>query len=221
MAHELMAQAQSAGCLRLDGHEPSPEELRVKADAQKLVADMRRVIESAQLAELYKLFTYYDLLHRVAYCRPVDKAFRADVEKRFFSAWTSGDSEISEADVYAMVAPKVRANMAGIDNRYLATYKQLKRGWVKELQTTGKFTATTAAESYARLTQLISDELSDVVEGGKEAERAFKQRIVEANTDADLDADLDMIISDNARRGAYRLFMQRAEFLGLLRTELA
>lgn len=163
---------------------------------------------------------YYDfvlrhkILYRVGFHEMPSQKFRDDMMRRFFESWQAGNAAISEAEIYAMIAPKVRANAAAVDPRYYSAYYRLKTAWTRELNLHDTFRNVSPAENYSRLMQLIADNLSGCYPRGKKEADERKQRWVAAN----LVADPTLLDSDT--REAYRRFLAKADFLGLTRREL-
>lgn len=207
-AHRLMERAQAAGCLHIDGHVPSREERALCAEIRDFTRELKGVIEEAAPEHLYQLTTYYDMLYRVGFHEMPSQKFRDDMMQRFFESWQAGNAAISEAEIYALIAPKVRANAAAVDPRYYSAYYKLKTAWTRELRTRNSFRDVTPAENYSRLMQLIADNLSGCYPGGKREADEHKQRWIRAN----LVADPSLLDPDT--RESYRRFLAKATFLG-------
>ncbi len=203
-----MERAQEAGCLNIDGHVPSREERALCAEIRVFARELRDMIPDAAPEHLYELTTYHDMLHRVGFHEVPPQKFSEDMQRRFFESWTGGKAAVSEAEIYAMIAPKVRANAAAVDPRYYSAYYRLKKAWIRELSVRDSFRGVSQAENYRRLSQLLADNLSDCYPGGKAEAQARKQRWVTAN----LVSDPSLLDSDT--REAYRRFLAKAEFLG-------
>lgn len=213
-AHRLMERAQAAGCLHIDGHVPSREERALCAEIRDFTRELKGVIEEASPENLYQLITYYDMLYRVGFHEAPSQKFRDDMMRRFFESWMAGNVAISEAEIYAMIAPKVRANAATVEPRYYSAYYRLKTAWTRELRNRDSFRNVSPSENYSRLMQLIADNLSGCYSGGKKEADERKQRWVRAN----LVADPSLLDPDS--RESYRRFLAKATFLGLTRREL-
>ena len=210
-AHRQMERAQAAGCLHIDGHVPSREERALCAEIRDFTRELKGVIEEAAPEHLYQLTTYYDMLYRVGFHEVPSQKFRDDMMRRFFESWQAGNAAISEAEIYAMIAPKVRANAATVEPRYYSAYYRLKTAWTRELRTRNSFRNVSPAENSSLLMQLIADNLSGCYPGGKREADEHKQRWVRANLVA------DPTLLDPDTREAYRRFLAKATFLGLTR----
>ncbi len=209
-----MERAQDAGCLHIDGHVPSREECMICVEIRAFARELRRMIPAAPAEYLHELTAYYDMLHRVGFHEAPPQKFREEMQRRFFESWTSGNAAISESEIYAMIAPKVRADASTVEPRYYSAYYRLKMAWTRELNLHDSFRNVSPAENYRRLMQLIADNLSGCYPGGKKEADRHKRRWVTANLVPDL------TLLDRDTREAYRRFLARADFLGLTRREL-
>lgn len=207
-AHKLMERAQEAGCLHIDGHVPSREERALCAEIRDFTRELKRTIEDAAPEDLYRLTTYYDMLYRVGFHEVPSQKFRDDMMHRFFESWMGGNESISEAEIYALISPKVRADAAAVDPRYYSAYYKLKTAWTRELNLHDTFRNVSPTENYSRLMQLIADNLSGCYPGGKKEADEHKQRWVRANLVA------DPTLLDPDTRESYRRFLAKADFLG-------
>ena len=178
-AHRLMERAQKAGCLHIDGHVPSREERALCAEIRDFTRELKGVIEDAAPEHLYRLTTYYDMLYRVGFHEAPSQKFRDDMMRRFFESWEAGNAAISEAEIYAMIAPKVRANAAAVEPRYYSAYYRLKTAWTRTESSRhipqriacGKLQPPDAA--YRRQSQRM---LSRRQKGGRRAQTALDTR---------------------------------------------
>lgn len=220
-AHQLMTRAQLAGCLNIDGHVPSREERTLQSEIRKFVRSLRNNFDNCKPKYFYPLLSYHDMLYRVGFHEAPPRKFREDVIARIFEEWEKGDSWISEADLYAIVAPQVRARNPQLNPRYFSVYYRLRESWCRWLRHHDSFminvdassreNGMTYAENYRRLTQLVSDNLSAYFPND---EKECKSRWVAANL-IDPNDEYVLFLS-NEDEMEYHRFMTKASFLRLL-----
>lgn len=220
-AHQLMTRAQLAGCLNIDGHIPSREERALQIEIRVFVKKLRELIGDCKPKYLYPLLSYHDMLYRVGFHEAPPRKFREDIIARIFEEWEKGDSGISEADLYAIVAPQVRAHNPQLNPRHFSVYYRLRESWCQWLRHHDSFminvdassreNGMTYAENYRRLTQLVSDNLSAYFPND---EKECKSRWVAANL-IDPNDEYVLFLS-NEDEMEYHRFMTKASFLRLL-----
>lgn len=219
-AHQLMTRAQLAGCLNIDGHVPSREERTLQSEIRVFVKELRELIGDCKPRYLYPLLSYHDMLYRVGFHEAPPRTFREDVVARIFEEWEKGGSGISEADLYAIVAPQVRARNPQLNPRHFSVYYRLRESWCRWLRHYDSFmeaaasrgeSGITYAENYRRLTQLISDNLSAYFPND---EKERKSRWVAANLI--VPNDEYVLFLSNEDEMEYHRFMTKASFLRLL-----
>lgn len=220
-AHQLMTRAQLAGCLNIDGHVPSREERSLQIEIRLFVKELRELIDNCKPKYLYPFLSYHDMLYRVGFHEAPPRKFREDIIARIFEEWEKGDSGISEADLYAIVAPQVRARNPQLNPRHFSVYYRLRESWCRWLRhhdsfminvdTSSRENGMTYAENYRRLTQLISDNLSAYF---PEDEKERKRRWVAANII--VPNDEYVLFLSNEDEIEYHRFMTKASFLRLL-----
>lgn len=220
-AHQLMTRAQLAGCLNIDGHVPSREERALQSEIREFARSLRNNFDNCKPKHLYTLLSYHDMLYRVGFHEAPPRKFREDIIARIFEEWEKGDSGISEADLYAIVAPQVRARNPQLNPRHFSVYYRLRESWCRWLRHHDSFminvnassreNGMTYAENYRRLTQLISDNLSAYF---PEDEKERKSRWVAANLI--VPNDEYVLFLSNEDEMEYHRFMTKASFLRLL-----
>lgn len=219
-AHQLMTRAQLAGCLNIDGHVPSREERALQSEIREFARSLRNNFDNCKPKHLYPLLSYHDMLYRVGFHEAPPRKFREDIIARIFEEWEKGDSGISEADLYAIVAPQVRARNPQLNPRHFSVYYRLRESWCRWLRHHDSFMEAAAsrgergityAENYRRLTQLISDNLSAYFPND---EKERKSRWVAANLI--VPNDEYVLFLSNEDEMEYHRFMTRASFLRLL-----
>ena len=220
-AHQLMTRAQLAGCLNIDGHVPSREERALQSEIREFARSLRNNFDNCKPKYLYPLLSYHDMLYRVGFHEVPPRKFREDVVARIFEEWEKGDSGISEADLYAIVAPQVRARNPQLNPRHFSVYYRLRESWCRWLRHHDSFminvnassreNGMTYAENYRRLTQLVSDNLSAYFPND---EKERKSRWVAANII--VPNDEYVLFLSNEDEMEYNRFLKKAAFLRLL-----
>lgn len=173
----LLMHAQAAGCMDCDGHRHSPEERRVLAALRRHADATARMIPGLPPAAALELWEVHEMMHRVGYRRLPDQGLKEMCGRRAIGAWAAGDTAISEAAVYGLLAQKAR------NGRMAGAFRSLRDRWMRSLAAADSFPGVPPAESLRRLTIVIGEDLRHWF-GPKAA--AKTARLISANSAGDI-----------------------------------
>lgn len=200
-SHYLVMKAQLAGNMYYDGHAPSGAEREIAEQCRSLCGRIARRLTECRENEIPELLESYDVACRLGNnCAP-DVRFIDSYKRRVFDAWKSGHGDVSESQVFGVIAPYVSCRSGKVVKEYVSAYTSIKDRWVATLIRHNRFPDTTAYESYRRLALLTRCDLEGYFNGSSRDAVEAKRRWYAENRVSDLTTIGTLILR------AYRSFV--------------
>lgn len=167
-SHLLMIEAQLLGTGYYLDTDRKQSEIEIKA--RSLCGAIKQLLPGCKEEYITPLLDCYSFLYTIAYRKFLSPTLIATQLQRFFSAWQSGDKNISESDIYALILFTLRSIQSASEKLsptasgteiltadQLLTFLSLRDKWLTTLRTYNYFPEVTTFENYRRLTLLTEE----------------------------------------------------------------
>lgn len=158
--HLIVMRAQNAGNFVIDGHDPADEELAVATEAAKLARHIQRLLDTCKDEDIITLAECFDNAYRIGYKRMPDPAYIDRLHRRAFDAWKSGNKNIEESSVFAMIAKRMANPRIKVSEDQSQAYHSILDRWVEIVDKFGRFPRATTYENYIRLSLMRAQRLN-------------------------------------------------------------
>lgn len=169
--HWLMMRGRHAGCLCLDGHEPTAEEREITGKLRQLSEIIDNILTSCRKEDLGGLLDCYDISYRLGYRHEPSPAVIEKHRRSTFRAWRSGDRSIPESTVYHLLSPQMIRNCRLGDRlKYEKEWSKLHHAWLRTLSLNSRFPDASPCENYQRLALIMRADIRSYIETDIEAD---------------------------------------------------
>lgn len=134
------------------------------------------------LSDIPALLRAYETLYRIVN-EASDSDYIRSVRLQLVDLWLKGDKSISKTDMVLGILYEAARDNRTLQRRYSQYAFSIVSDWIRELRLRGTFPNTPFNEAYARLSYLLTDDLSAYFAPREQA--AAKNRWIETHTLAD------------------------------------
>lgn len=174
--HLIVMRAQNAGNFVFDGHEPTEEEVEIQMDAKKLANHIERLLDTCKDEDILLLADLFDNVYRIGYNKVPDSSYMNRLYRRAFEAWKSGNRNIEESSVFAMIATKMANPRITVDDDMVRAYYIILDRWAEIVGKFGRFPNVTSYENYIRLSMMRTHRIKDYYQDPTEARRRWYEK---------------------------------------------